>query len=41
MQLAKRIRDMVLSSVACLAVLYFSTLSQTRHYFRGKKVYWT
>jgi len=37
-QHAKRMRHIILSSVACLA-LYFFTLSHKRHGFRKKKPY--
>jgi hypothetical protein len=38
-QHAKRLRSSILSSVACLGLQYFPTLSHKRHDFRGKKVY--
>jgi hypothetical protein len=36
-QHAKRLHLIILSSVACLALSYFSTLFKKRHHFRGKK----
>jgi hypothetical protein len=39
MQHAKRLCRIVLSSVTCLAVLYFSTLSHKRCDFRKKKLF--
>jgi hypothetical protein len=39
-QHAKRMRGIILSSVACLVRLYFCTLSHKRHDSRGKS-YWT
>jgi len=37
MQQAKRMRPVILQPVACLAVLYLSTLSHKRQGFRKKK----
>jgi len=39
-QIAAFLRRILLPSVACLALRYFSTLSHKRHDFR-KKSYWT
>jgi hypothetical protein len=36
-QRAERMRRIILSSVACLALPYFITPSRNRHYFRGGK----
>jgi len=35
---AKRMRHIILSSVACPALQYFPTLSHKRHGFSGKKI---
>jgi hypothetical protein len=37
-QHAKRMRRIILSSVACSTLQYLSTLSHKRHDFRGKKI---
>ena len=35
---AKRMRNIILSSMTCLALLYLSTLSYEPHDFRGEKM---